>query len=268
VKTIVRFQHFCCAANVRSNIYADSAPAATDSTADALNRLVWDFCFSADRDETGLPENLKIFGIHMVWDLESHSIVNTAEAEILLLLWGGMTRKNKEILRKLAPLRDKARAVVRDRLMHGSGLPSTKPAFGFVGQDAMRAEFLVEEITGMLEVPKDVLVYDEPFNAILNVTFDDLGGKAAIPANLPDDVDISECCAPFSDDLLNLLVVVCEQAPWDGPMALDPALPDTEEGWRKLVMQMDLTRFVKFFAPMVSMTRSYSRSLPINPDEK
>jgi hypothetical protein len=90
-KSIVRLQDFSLAVNINCSVYAEGSPTDTESAADTLRRLVWTFVFPRN-ESNDLSEDLKHFGIFMVWDLQKRGILDKNESTRLLELWGGAQR--------------------------------------------------------------------------------------------------------------------------------------------------------------------------------
>ena len=91
-KSIVRFQHFCSDANVYSHCYTTSFVEDDESIGESLRRLVWFFSFPCEKNDDGLPEKLKDYCCHMVWDLQKRGKLSKPESNRLLSLFGGAQR--------------------------------------------------------------------------------------------------------------------------------------------------------------------------------
>jgi hypothetical protein len=244
-KSIVRLLYICLSVNMRYGVYAESLPVDMDSMEEILRRLVWTFTFRGVKNGFDVPGEFKFFCIHMVWDLGKRGLLNESEYVRLLSLWKGFNWMREE------RLREKGITVIRNRLMNNARLNENTARFLLDIPDAhvSRAAYLIDEFSKMLGVPRDTLIYDEPFDTMLRVKVSDLGEKEEYPGEL-----IRPCPSPDSilgEDFCEKLYGNSEK--WKNLEEWEKC-----EEWKKFeghIMKMNLAQFVKFFAPLIKIPK-------------
>jgi hypothetical protein len=244
-KSIVRLLYICLSVNMRYDVYAESRPVDMDSMEKTLRRLVWTFIFRGVKDGVDVPDEFRYFCIRMVWDLGKRGLLNESEYVRLLSLWEGFNWMREE------RLREKGITVIRNRLMNNARLKENTVRLLFDIPDAhvSRAAYLIDEFSKMLGVPRDTLIYDEPFDTMLQVKVSDLGEKEEYPGELtrpcpsPDSILGEDFCEKLYGN----------QEKWK-------YLGETEkcEEWEKFeehIMKMNLAQFVKFFASLIKISK-------------